>query len=284
MDPVKTIFRSYCFNLRNGDEREAYAALCNQLRAQGLKRLRMRSGRLDGRSSVYEGLNGREITLEVEHLFSDQWNAAPLEGSGSGLRVFDWYEEAVDDEALRLGHYLLQTPQMAELRRNTHKCGYCGAQATAGESVFCPRCAGSEHLKESELHLTRMAPIDTTDQRAGLTDAEKAEQLPFYREAQTVGSTARGKARIAELRGSIAARYRNVVENAKTEHDGTLWLIDHGFAQLAADNTIYYTHTARFCFGQALAEPTLSALLAAVSEFPAPYEIKTSDGRTLAGG
>src|SRR5574342_721932 len=155
---------------------------------------------------------------------------------------------------------------MRDIRRNTHKCGYCGKQEPAQKGyVFCPHCIGSAYLKSSELHLLRMMPVEFEGNRAPLTEAEQAHLLPLYKEAQLHGNE-RDKA----------------IYIAETEFKGFTWLMDHG---IKTDNCIYYSHTDRFSFGwrNPVDAEFLSELLDVVSEFPFAYEIKTQDGRTLSG-
>ncbi len=190
-------------------------------------------------------LDGQTVELETKHLFDNQWNT-------ESLRVFDWTLEALPayQKHIRRGHWLEQTAEMREIRRNTHRCGYCSHQEAAAKgSVFCPACIDSEYLKESDLFLTRMMPVDSSGEREPLTAAESAHLLPLYRAAQTHGSTERGKARIAKLRESIAEKAKRKIANASTELEGYLWLIENGFGQLAANNVIFYDHTGRFGFG-----------------------------------
>mgnify|MGYP000721086373 CR=1 FL=1 len=67
---------------------------------------------------------------------------------------------------------------------------------------------------------------------------------------------------------------------AKAEHDGMIWLMDHG---ISIDNVIYYNHTGKFSFGwrTPLAKDVVSRILDVISEFPFAYEIKCDDKRTL---
>lgn len=240
-------------------------------------------------------LDGAEVELETAHLFENQWNAAPIPGdtSENGRRLFDWAIEVSYPynngarSPWRRGHYLVQTGEMREIRRNTYVCGYCGhPEAAAKGSIFCPKCIGSEYLKESDLHLTRMQPVDApfSESRAPLTDAERAHLMPLYVHAQTHGNTERDKARIANKRASVLDKYERVTRNAATERDGFLWLMDHG---IKTDNVIFYSHTGRFGFGwwQPLGAEVLAALLEATgAEFPFPYDIVTADGRKLSAG
>lgn len=277
---VTTTIHSYCFSLPT--EYDAYQALCERLQGMGLKCFA--TWRQDAKYPRCSELNMLTVALETSSLFPDQWDTAPIPSvSDSGLRVFDWHEEIYNNPGIKEGYWLEQTTSMAEARRNTLKCGYCGRQErTERGSVFCPACIDSEYLKESELFLTRLVPVTETDKpRAQLTEAEAAHLVPLYRDAQIHGSTERGKARIANNRAKIEAKYRRVVANAEAEHKGFIWLMDHG---VEIGNVIFYDHTGRFCFGwrTPLSESVLSGLLDIISEFPYPYTLK-GESRTLEG-
>jgi hypothetical protein len=230
--------------------------------------------------------DGLEIELETAHLFNNQWNTAPIAGvSKTGCRVFDWALDYMPhrNPNIKQGHYLEQTDEMREARRNTSSCGYCGRQEPAAKGyAFCPHCLDSEYLKASELHLTRMQSVDDRSDRAKLSDAERAHLLPLYKDAQLHGSSARGAARIAKKRADVIAKCDKETRHAKIECDGFLWMMDRG---INTDNLIFYSHTERFCFGwrQPVDEDLLSAVLDVVSEFPFAYDIKTADGHTLSG-
>lgn len=235
-------------------------------------------------------LDGMTVELETKHLFDNQWNTGPIEGiTENGLRVFDWFIQAehgnIRDSApygIKRGHYLEQTPEMRDIRDNTSCCGYCGHQESARKStIFCNKCIDSEYLKESDLHLLRMVPVsEKNETRKPLTEAEKNHLLPLYRDAQIHGATERGKARTKAQRESVESKYKEAIQNAQIEHDGFIWLMDHG---VNTHNVIYYNHTKKFSFGwrNPIDETILSNLLDLLPEFPFTYEIKCADGRNL---
>jgi hypothetical protein len=117
------------------------------------------------------------IELETEFLFENQWN------SNVG-RVFDWYEEAVFDSRgkerknIKRGHYLEITPEMAEIRRNTLKCGYTGQQFPAAKGYIfneTENALGSPYLKESELHA--LEPRRRVQEVAEIQEIDRAHRL-----------------------------------------------------------------------------------------------------------
>lgn len=277
-DTIRTIIHTYRHDLSYAAGREAYQALRAQLTAQGLRCFA--SLTVDYVSGHYNlvharNLDGQPIDLEIDHLFENQWNTAPI-GDGNGLRVFDWAEDIYDNRSIKAGHWLEQTDEMRRIRRETLKCGYCGHQFPhiAG-LTFCTDCLGSEYLKSADLALLRLLPCDTpfATVRAELTETERAELLPRYRDAQLHGNDDRSRKRIAEQRRRIAEKYQVTTAAAKAEHDGLLWLLDHG---VKIDNVIYYSHTQKFAFGwRQPVDPTFkSELLDLISEFPYDYEIK----------
>lgn len=277
MQPITTVYHSYLFDTRNPTDQTAYNDLKANLKGQGLTCFDTWGG-----SKHYNPkLDGVVLTLETAFLFENQWNTAPIEGfSETGIRVMDWAQDyPVDfDKHIKKGYYLDQTEAMREVRRNTVKCGYCGKNEPAQKGyVFCPHCLDSEYLKESELKLTRMMPIDDRSDRQELSQAERDHLLPSYRSAQLHGSTERGTARLAKQRQDIERKYQTETVNAKAERDGLIWLLDRG---IKIDNVIYYNHKGMFSFGwrSPVSEGFKSELLDVLSEFPFEYEIKTADG------
>lgn len=282
---IKTTIHTYRHDVSTIEGAAEYKALCEKLKAAGLTPMVSWGG--EGHYDFARAIDGRTVALETEHLFDNQWNTAPIAGiSDSGLRVFDWAEDYPINfpKNIKRGHYLAQTDDMREVRRNTHKCGYCGKQEAAAKGyTFCPHCVDSPYLTADSLQLTRMVPVvDTSKPRAPLTEAEKAHLLPIFEAAQIHGATERGKARIAKERADVEREYKKAVRIAKTEHDGKLWLMDNG---VSLGNVIFYTHTERFSFGwrKPLSAGEVTRLLDVIGEFPFPYNIKCDDGRTLSG-
>lgn len=273
---MKTIYHVYSFDISTPQGRKDWIELQEKLKNHPCCMEAWGVG-----SFYHEDRDNTEIELDTTHLFNNQWNTKeiPSWGKASGYRVFDWALDAcLPNKAIKRGHYLDQTPEMIEIRRNTVCCSYCGKQEPAAKGYkFCPHCLGSEYLRESDLFLTRMAPVcEFGDKLDSLTEAELNHLLPLYREAQLH----KHNRDAVELRKKLHEEYANDVENAKSEHDGMIWLLDHG---MNIDNVIYYKHTGKFCFGwrKPVDQSVLSALLDIISEFRWPYDIKTHDGRTL---
>lgn len=283
---IKTVIHCFDFDCTKPGQNDAYIAFAAQRRAEGARLFRA----WGGGSYYMPALDGAEVELETAHVFDNQWNTAPVGEAKTGLRVFDWAEDAIfgpsgkEFKHLRRGHYLDQTDQMRQLRQQVSTCGYCGHhygpdRAPQAVDGFCEDCLGSEFLTPKEIYLLRLLPAGQSfgGKREPLTEAEAATLLPRYQEAQTVGRSARDKAAIARKRRHILERVEDAkakVKHAEIERDGALWALEHLGIRFA-DNLIYYSHTGRFCFGwqKALSAEDRSALLDKVSEFPFDYDI-----------
>lgn len=269
---MQTTIHQYVFNIDNELEKEAYGTLCQKLNNMGLTCFESHGGG----SHYRPELNGKIIELDTTYLFGNQWNTAPIEGiSELGLRIFDWAQdfEPYGNRYLKRGHWLEQTNEMRKIRNNTVSCGYCGRQEIRRGKSFCFDCLDDEYLKSNELHLLRLRPIDSTGSRWALTQDEKDFLIPLYKKAQLVGSTKRGKERLAKQRASIEHELETSKANAQTKRDGLIWLLDHG---VKIDNCIYYGHTNKFCFGwrNPVDAAFKAELLDILVEFPFEYEIK----------
>lgn len=219
--------------------------------------------------------------VETDYIFGNQYNTA------EGIRIFEKCSALHSDERGRLkkggGYYIAEG--IDELRAYQDKvkvCGYCGAQYYETEKTVCDKCAGSEYLKETELHLLRLLPVrESFGAKRKLTEAEHAELLEKYRTAQGLGKINRQEAAKSKNRQKVASlipeaegKAAALIEAAKIETDAYTWLLDHGVNIL--ENTIYYTHTGRFCFGwrNPLTDDEKSKLLDILCEFPFDYDIK----------
>jgi hypothetical protein len=280
---MKTRVHTYSFDLTKEPQREEYAALRAKLTARGLRKFDA-LGETSGRE--HRLADGTELELDPKHLFGDQWNTEPVPGvSDIGLRVFDWREPTYFNNGREItsaknGYWLEQTYEMRAARRETYACGYCGHQIRplGTAPAFHEGCIDSEYLKAAELHLLRYVRVDAgfPAKREPLTDAERDELLPKYRDAQLHGSSERGKARAIKLRQQIQDKATAAASNAATERDGMLWVLDN-FGPGLVDNCIYYMHARRFAFGwrKPLDEPITSAVVDKISEFPFAYTLVT---------
>lgn len=282
MATIKTTLHAYSFDIQTADGKAAYDDLRMKLKALGLRCFETHGG-----GSHYRPDLAGEIELETKYLFSNQWNTAPIpraknkDTAEKGARVFDWAQDYNSQtgapRGVKRGHWLEQTAEMREARRNTVKCGFCGAQEPAAKGyVFCPHCTDSAYLKEADLFLTRMRPVDGQGPRAPLTQAEADHIAPIYRRAQIEGSTARGRARLAKTRANIEADYKRAAENADAKYRAAVWLMDNAPGLL--ENWIFYPHAGRSCFGWRRAYPQGEAARVArtLAGFPGDFDIETA--------
>ena len=225
-------------------------------------------------TSAHCQLYTREVNLEVEHLFDDQWNTA------EGFRLHNKAEFEWPALHIKEGYYIRQNPEMIAMLQNTAKCGYCGHQTPVGEKDFCDNCLSSPYLEVTQLHLLRMEPIEDPGRRTGeplktprsakpLTQEELVVVMPRYIEAQTKVQ----KAKEAKLRADIESELHKVIQIATTKHDGLLWLLDAG---VSTNNVIFYEHALTFIFGyrKPVSDEVRAKLVEKLKEFPFKYEIK----------
>lgn len=284
MKTLKTQIHFYCFNVRNSEENAAYMALRETIKAQCPEGRGewMNVFAMPGSKEMKEPAHGtQDIELETAHLFENQWNSTTA-------RVFDWYEGInPHSRHIKFGHWLTITPEMVQVRRETLTCGYCGhfygpERTAIPTNGFCEKCLGNQYLKASELHLLRLVPVcDNRESRAPLSEAERADLLPKFEEMRRTCDLERASAARKRERENIENEWREFqttkMEQAKEEHEGMLWIWEHGFS---VDNWIYYSHTRTFCLGWR--EPVDAALksrwLDVAAEFPFNYEVKSTAG------
>lgn len=274
---IETTLTRYYFNLSNSADADAWTALSRRLVAEGRQIFAVHSVNPSmGKPHVGEphtSLIVEPITLDITHVFSNQWN----EAGDHGRRVFDWYRAVYPNKGIIAGHFLDITDDMRALRATRHVCGYCEYQVDAPSHTFCEACLDSPYLKETDLYLLRLRPIAGEDtSRPPLSQDEVATLLPRYIARQMTGKTSRDFIKRYKERADLQAEYEKVAHAALTKLNGMLWLMDHN---VSTENVIYYSHTDRFGFGwRSPVEPAVaSSLLDLMTEFPYRYEIKTSE-------
>ena len=280
---MKTILKTYRLDLSNPVDAVAYQELREKLITSGVQ-CHATTPAYTTESSAYwaklEKLNGQEIELQTDFITDDQWNTAPVQGiSESGFRVFDWCEPICENRCYKYGHYLEQTEEMATIRRETLKCGYCGKMYHTSEGKeFCTGCLGSSYLKVTNLKLLRLRPAgEFNPERPELTEAETNVIMPLYREAQIHGATTREIAQIAKARADLRTELEATTKKAQTKYNGIIWLMDHG---IKTDNVIYYDHIDTFSFGwrTPIADSLVDTLRAELEGFPYNYQIVSEKG------
>jgi hypothetical protein len=187
------------------------------------------------------------------------------------------------NEKIKEGHWLEQTPEMEAIRRETLTCGYCGkyVPVTEPHKWYCEKCLGSEYLKETDLGLLRLQPVADKNPSFAMTDEERAEILPLWKEAQGLGAITReqrarskNRQKVSDLIPNAEKKAAKLIEHAKVQTKALTWLLDHEINMI--DNVIYYDHTERFCFGwrTPLTADERSKLLDVLCEFPFDYDLK----------
>ena len=293
-DTIKAELVYFRIDVSRPEGREAYTELCESLREIPFKTWvtqgRFPNGTTNFKShkfidslrnklnikisSADSQLYSREINLNTDYLFEDQWNTA------EGFRLhnktlFEWPALHIKE-----GYYIRQNPEMVAVLQGTAKCGYCGHQAPVGEKDFCDKCISSPYLEVSNLRLLRMEPIEAPERRTGetlkiprgarpLSEEELAVIMPRYIEAQTKVRQEKEK----ELRATIKRNLEQKVELAETDAKGMLWLLDAG---ISVENLIFYPHTKTFCFGwrNPVSKEVRAELVEKLKQFPFKFEIK----------
>lgn len=267
---INTVLHYYRFDISQPEQAEQYKALCEQLKAQGLKVFDSIS---PDHSKFYkekiQPLNGQIVKLETEHLFNNQWNTTATETSEIGLRVFDWSEPIYPDRKIKEGMYLDQTPEMISIKKETYKCNYCGKNYHNPEHKFCNNCLGSEFLTPDNLQLLALTPIckEYRDNKEPIIIPESL--IKEYNETQKLSRTARLK----KQQDNKLAAIQSDIESSKIEYNAFKWLIDKN---MDFDNVIYYSHSKEFCFGwrNSLNDSDKAELKESLKGFPYPYKLK----------
>lgn len=293
---LQTILHAYSFNTRTPEGLAAWTAFKAERKASGAPLF----GPVWRETREDLSLDGATLTLDPGagniNLFSDQWNATGP--SGNGFRVFDWLLHAEKSHpsqnfgapaGIKRGYWLEYTEEMQRIRAETLTCGYCGHKRPIADAPeFCPACIGSEYLTPEDFPLTRLAPVAAArGKRPDLSEAESAERLALWTEAQREGAKTRTGEKLAKFRAKVEATAAKAKASAETERAGLLWLLDHDLGGLACDNVIYYSHTGRFGIGwRAKLQGSLAhEIMGQLSDagFPFPYDVETIDLGKLSG-
>ena len=293
-DTIKAELVYYRINTSYPEGRKAYSELCETLKGipfemwrtagafpsgatnfglrKFIKNLQEKLG-IRVTTAEYQ-LYSREINLETDYLFEDQWSTE------EGFRLhnkalFEWPASHIKE-----GYCIRQNPEMIVVLQNTAKCGYCGHQAPVGEKDFCDKCLSSPYLDKEHLHLLRMEPIEDPERRTGkplktprsakpLSEDELAVILPRYVEAQTKFR----EEKEAKLRADIEASLNKTLEIATIKRDGMIWILGAG---ISTENLIFYPHNKTFTFGwrNGVSDEVRAELDEKLKEFPFKYEIK----------
>lgn len=273
---MKAIVRCYSIDTRTESGAKAWADLCAKLEALGFHKFETLGSpdRDDYRRKIRE-LDGKQVTLDIDHIFDNQWNTK------ENLRVFDWYVggEFSDPGPLKAGYWLDHLGDVKALRATRHTCGYCGYQEDNPQYTFHERCLASSHIQEGDLYLLRMQPISLSA-RPKLYPEEKAYLLPklvrakVFKDPDDTYTVKRAERIFADERKWNAMMAKRIREHA----EGVEFLAEAGFN---LNNFLYYNHSGVFAFGALGApysEAVADALQAALEGFPAHYTIQVKDG------
>lgn len=243
---MKTTITYYFFDTKKPEDKQAYAALAETLKATPGRGPWLHVWPSNDSKGSRKGENvTEEIELEEKHLFNNQWNTT------DGRRVFDWFEAAQHEHSrnIKWGHYLGITQEMIDARDNTYGCQYCGHQEIRPDYKFHTKCLSSEYLKPNELKLIRMMPVSNDKWCDGvpeLSDEERAELMPKYEEYQREAL----KLRLDKKRRNLIAAQKAQIEKAKIEYEVAIWIMDNMSRDLLTEeNVIYYDHTKKVGIG-----------------------------------
>ncbi len=285
-DTIKAELVYYQIDVSRPEGRKAYAELCETLKEIPFETWRISGGasskflnslreKLDIHVSTADyQLHSREIHLETDYLFENQWDAA------EGFRLHNKTEFEWPALHIKEGYYIRQNPQMIAVLQGTAKCGYCGHHAPVGEKDFCDNCISSPYLEVSNLRLLRMEPVEAPERRTGktlktprgarpLSEEELAMIMPRYVEAQTKLR----EQQEAKLRAEVEVEFNKTMEPATIKRDGMLWMLDAG---ISTESVIFYPHTRTFTFGSRnpVSKEVRTELVEKLKQFPFDFEIK----------
>lgn len=180
---MKTKLHYYYLNIEHKEEAEVYQKLWEELGKKGLQCFDSFSIRKEDFYKKYvKPLDNTTINLDTKYLFNNQWNTEKVKTCEQGIRVFDWAENIFPNRKIKEGYYLDQTEEMAEIRKNTLKCGFCGKQYKWHRHLgtFCTNCIGSKYLELNELPLLRLLPVNEDTQRVPLSSTEREHLTKIY--------------------------------------------------------------------------------------------------------
>jgi len=275
---IKTKIKYYKFDISDKEQNKKYLALCEAIKAIGLKKDTHHHINFSYKSNK-EFMNKIKtmeekgfVEIETKFIFSNQWNTSE---ESFNLRIWDWSENVFEDNYIKEGYFLEDVKELSELRQNTFICGYCGKYYTREQKEkedisFCYKCLDSEYLTEDNLCLLRLKRINDKTTRGDLNDCDKEVLLKSYYEKQKIGRTNRLNKNIEDKKKKL----KENLKNANEEYKGFMWLIENN---LNFTNVIYYSHTKTFSFGwrDKLSFKEEQNLKKVLKNFPYEYELKT---------
>ena len=275
---VKTGIKYYQFDISDKEENKKYLALCDEIKAIGLKKdthhwINFTYKSNNAFMDKIKTMEKRGVCeIETKFIFSNQWNTSD---KSFNLRVYDWSECEFENTDIKEGYYLTDVKELFQLRQDTFKCGYCGKYYTRAEKekeniTFCNSCLDSEYLTEDNLILLRLRRINDDGDFIPLNDIDKIALTEEYHKKQIIGRTARLKQKIIDKKKDL----KKDLLNAEKEYKAFMWLINNN---VNYDNCIYHNHYDEFCFGwrNALSFDEEQDLKEVLKDFPYKYKLKT---------
>ena len=125
---MKTRLHTYFYkDITKEPEKSFYEELCEKLNGIGLKKFKVFNP--SSSSEIPDSNESFEIYLDISFLSNNQWNTSENSPNFPNLRVFDWFESSniYRESTMRIGHWIEQTQEMIDIRRNTFKCAFCGS-------------------------------------------------------------------------------------------------------------------------------------------------------------
>lgn len=232
---MKTKLHTYRFDLKDPVQAAQYKAFRAERKAAGA-RLHRSHG-----SGSFCDQKDREVELETEHLFDNQWNTVDRQ------RVFDWAEDyQMHTPNIRRGHWLEITDEMRQARAARHACGWCGYQEDNPGYKFHMACQRRVHIPDPHhLGLLRMVPVDHRATRTDLTEQEAEELKTLQAQLQLFGPEPRIELHGREL--DKAQKFAEAaIKKAQQRLAGAQFFQDRG---ISVANLIYYDHIGTYCFG-----------------------------------
>lgn len=274
MEPIKVVRIAYKYDLTIPAQVNQYESLCRALTNNGYKKFSALW--ISNKNGFVPRDKYEDATLDQSTIFDNQFNTI------EGERVFDWNEPIFENRNIRMGYYIsLSTKQAIDAYRSTMvKCSFCGHKEQKSEKVFCDKCLGSQYLKESELHLTRLVSVLTPCSERGKNLSISPEHREMYRIAQL-------QQKIEYIRQQAERRNKKIVElkeTLKKEIEQKTYKCEIQCMVLEAgfdiDNLIYYAHKNEWVWGWNKPLSQEESEIIRSANLPFDFTIKMKDGTT----
>jgi len=98
------------------------------------------------------------------------------------------------------------------------------------------------------------------------------QEYTDYKTAKDNRANEKLRTSVADLVKEAKEKSEKLIDEAQLKTVAFTWLLDQGFTDF--DNVIYYTHTAKFCFGWRNSIKDKEALRTFLAGFPFDYEVE----------